>query len=190
MQFPEVNKNYNPIPQQENNNQPLQGVVFATGTSGMQPQHMAAQYMVAATTQPLPTAPWGSNLCDWTKDINGCIEVTCCAPCQKSRQYNMMHYGKSDIEILTCLIPIAVDSCFGIPVLTTTLTWYLRNKVRARYQIVGDDLSDLMIAVCCGPCSTCQVYREMSYRGEWPTGCCLKPYDIPQPPTVSQMVTQ
>jgi Cys-rich protein (TIGR01571 family) len=117
--------------------------------------------------------------------MDGSVENFFCFRCQLSRQYNQVTNGVNQIEPWTFMGSLVADMLMGLPITACLFTWYLRNRVRGRYQIVGDDFNDCMISLFCNPCSGCQVYREMSLRGEWPAGCCIhQPFQIRMPPQV------
>eukprot|EP00331_Platyophrya_macrostoma_P005388 CAMPEP_0176432892 /NCGR_PEP_ID=MMETSP0127-20121128/15663_1 /TAXON_ID=938130 /ORGANISM="Platyophrya macrostoma, Strain WH" /LENGTH=180 /DNA_ID=CAMNT_0017815147 /DNA_START=111 /DNA_END=653 /DNA_ORIENTATION=+ len=138
-------------------------------------------FMYAVPVQPVTL--WSSGICGFLDDVDSAVDSLFCARCQLSRQYNMITYGNNSIEPWTLFGPLIVDILIGMPVGATMFAWYLRNKVRARYQIAGDDFNDCMMSVFLPWCSISQVYREMSLRGEWPSGMCIKrPYTLLPPP--------
>jgi Cys-rich protein (TIGR01571 family) len=138
-----------------------------------------------------PTHPisfWSTSLCSCMDDVDSCVESTFCNRCQLSRQYNQITYGTNVIEPWTFMGSLAIDVFLGAPLTQWAFSWYLRNRVRARYQIAGDDLNDCIVTFFATMCSTAQIYREMSLRGEWSSGCCItKPFTLVAPPPVPTM---
>jgi Cys-rich protein (TIGR01571 family) len=108
--------------------------------------------------------------------------------CQNSRQYNMLHYGKTTIEPITMLSSLLCDAVFFSLFLgSCCLSCHNRGALRERYGIDGSGCSDCMASLFCFPLVTCQNYREMSLRAEWPTAFCLeKPFAI-RPPLMAMM---
>lgn len=138
---------------------------------------------VYATAPPAPISFWSTSLCSCMDDSDSLVESLFCNRCQMSRQYNQITYGMNQIEPWTFIGSLAVDIFLGAPITAWAFSWYLRNRIRARYQIAGDDLNDCIVTFFATCCSTAQVYREMSLRGEWPLGCCIsKPFALISPP--------
>ena len=126
---------------------------------------------------------WSTGLCSCMDDMDSTVETIFCGRCQLSRQYNQITTGVNQIEPWTFVGSLVTDVLLGMPITATMFSWYLRNRIRGRYQIAGDDFNDCMISLFCTPCSACQVYREMSIRGEWPAGCCIhQPFQLRTPP--------
>jgi Cys-rich protein (TIGR01571 family) len=151
---------------------------------------VAPGYVRPNAVYQLPTQPisfWTTSLCSCMDDVDSGIESLFCNRCQMSRQYNVITYGINQVEPWTFLGSLVVDLFLGAPISAWAFTWYLRNRIRARYQIAGDDLNDCIVSSFANCCSTAQVYREMSLRGEWSAGCCIKaPFSLIAPP-VPQM---
>eukprot|EP00743_Colponemidia_sp_Colp-15_P012497 GILK01014255.1.p1 GENE.GILK01014255.1~~GILK01014255.1.p1 ORF type:complete len:191 (+),score=5.91 GILK01014255.1:73-645(+) len=126
----------------------------------------------------LPTAgtnQWSTGLFNCLDDQDGCIEGAFCGPCQRTRQYNMLANGVNTINYPILGVGILVDACLHMPIAQTALAFRARQDIRRRYRLEGNDLQDLCVTMCCLPLSTCQNYREMSARGEWPSGSCAQP---------------
>lgn len=175
---------YQPVQQEEvyyQQNQP-QHQPYVMGT--VAPGYVRPNGVYNAPT--LPIAFWSTPLCSCMDDVDSAVESIFCTRCQMSRQYNMITYGINQIEPWTFLGSMVVDVFLGAAVTGWAFNWYLRNRIRARYQIAGDDLNDCLVTAFIPWCSTAQIYREMSLRGEWSSGCCIKaPFAVIAPPVLS-----
>lgn len=123
---------------------------------------------------------WSSGLLDVLDDINSTVDATFCRFCQASRQYNVITYGSRDVEPWTMLGSLLMDIAFGqtLHLGTCLLNMHVRRRLRERYMIDGTGARDLMESFFCPCCSLAQQYREMSLRGEWPSGSCIqRPYE-------------
>jgi Cys-rich protein (TIGR01571 family) len=128
--------------------------------------------MAAYIPETAPKYIWGTGLFGCFDDTSSCLEVVFCLYCQNGRQYNVIQTGNNDIHVGACLIPLAISvfiGSFGV----TAITLMNRSDLRRRYNLQGDDCNDILTAVCCSSCATCQQYREMSLRNEWPSGTCV-----------------
>ena len=153
---------------------PTQGyVVSAPGYPQVYPQQLQQQQQISL---------WSTGLCHCMDDMDSTVETIFCGRCQLSRQYNQITTGVNQIEPWTFVGSLVTDVLLGMPITATMFSWYLRNRIRGRYQIAGDDFNDCLVAIFCNPCSACQVYREMSIRGDWPAGCCIhRPFQLRAP---------
>lgn len=159
--------------------------------SAMYASQMAGSGPVPVVFVPTPLSYWSTDSCDCSKDIKSSVDVLFCHYCQASRQYNVLTYGRREVEPLSCLGALGADICLGyfLHLGTFTIAWHLRQRLRKRYMIAGDDFSDCLHAFFLPHCVLCQNYREMSLRGEWPSGLCIdQPFQIFQPPPVHQMI--
>lgn len=130
----------------------------------------------------VPISQWSSGVCSCFDDVNSLIESVFCHYCQASRQYNQITYGANTIEPWSCMLPLLTNIIIGAPVGSILMVWMLRNKLRARYQIVGSELDDCIVSTCVPQLALAQQYREMSLRGEWTSGACInEPYTISMP---------
>jgi Cys-rich protein (TIGR01571 family) len=127
--------------------------------------------------------PWSTGLFDCCQDAPSVVEALFCRHCQLSRQYNIVNNGNNDVKMgvmaLTLLSDIAGAFTIGVAVGTIALGFIVRQRIRQRYHIVGDDLTDLLFTACCSPCATTQNYREMSARSEWSSGNCVSQPFVP-----------
>jgi Cys-rich protein (TIGR01571 family) len=157
----------------------------------------AAEFM----PQPPPTVVpaltlWSTDLCSCFKDCPSAMDAFFCDYCQLSRQYNTYMTGSNTIHWPVCCAAFGADvfgvAAIGVAVGTWALSYVVRNRLRQRYNIMGDELSDLCVAGFCSCCSVAQNYREMSLRGEWPAGsCCVKhPFSLrhPEDPVMGEQV--
>ncbi|KAK7904675.1 hypothetical protein WMY93_017282 [Mugilogobius chulae] len=109
-------------------------------------------------TQPKPfvsgTIPneWTSGICDCLMDLPMCCFAFWCLPCFAC--ITARNSGE-------CLCLPLLDAFGLIPPITTAM----RVKMRHRYSIEGNLCEDCMYSCFCGPCSWCQIAREMKTRG-------------------------
>jgi Cys-rich protein (TIGR01571 family) len=162
----------------------------------------AAAVTIAA---PVASVPWQTGLFSCFEDWRSCVDGAVCNYCQNARQYNMMNHGVNDIHAGACLGQLSANlaaaalltflshghgqSC---NVGTLAMIWMNRRQARERYNIAGSDCGDAAAVLCCSSCSTCQVYREMSVRNEWPSGFAVSaPFAMPPAPQMmGEVVTQ
>uniref|UniRef100_H3BWL4 Plac8 onzin related protein 4 n=1 Tax=Tetraodon nigroviridis TaxID=99883 RepID=H3BWL4_TETNG len=114
--------------------------------------------IMAATTvtsQPRPFVTtaheWSSGICDCFSDLPSCCFSFWCFPCFACITAR---------EAGECLCLPLLDSFGTIPPITTAL----RVSVRQRYGIEGSICNDCVYACFCGPCSWCQISRELKKR--------------------------
>ena len=165
------------------------------------PQKADIGVPLASQYQAMPQAPmdphdgyrWNTGLLACGDDAQACLDNFLCMQCQNSRQYNVLHYSRRGIEPVTLVVSIVCDTMFAslFPG-SCYLACHNRGAIRERYGIVGNCFGDLCATAWCMPCVTCQNYREMSIRGEWPEACCVdEPFkrlsqsDSRLPPSVS-----
>jgi Cys-rich protein (TIGR01571 family) len=148
------------------------------GAAVIIPSHIATQ----------PMTQWQTGICTCLDDAPSCMESWLIPYSQNSRQYNVVMNGKQGLEPWSCLVPFAFDICIGGGFANFLFTWHLRQRLRGRYAIVGDDFSDCAISFFMPMCAISQHYREMSLRGEWPSGLCAsRPFTMFLPPPQMSM---
>ncbi|KAG8006275.1 Cornifelin-like protein A [Nibea albiflora] len=94
---------------------------------------------------------WNSGICDCVQDLPQCCLAfwcPCCFAC------------KTSYEAGECVCLPLLDGCGMIPPIGTAI----RVSTRQRYGIEGTICKDCCYACCCGPCSWCQVAREIKAR--------------------------
>ncbi|KAM9827374.1 cornifelin homolog A-like [Neosynchiropus ocellatus] len=94
---------------------------------------------------------WSSGICDCFKDLPQCCFAFWCFPCFAC---------KTAREAGECLCLPLLDSFGIIPPITLSV----RVSVRQRYGIEGTICKDCVCAFFCGPCSWCQIAREIKTR--------------------------
>jgi Cys-rich protein (TIGR01571 family) len=112
---------------------------------------------------------FSTGYCDCCAPLNLCLEVMFCGPCQLSRQSAALAGDKDTCTVPGCLYAMCCMPC---------ASYQVRTGVIGRYQL---DESLTCCRACCFPaCSTCQVHRELTIRGNWPGGqCCIsKPFEM------------
>ncbi|CAG5929400.1 plac8 onzin related protein 4 isoform 1-T3 [Menidia menidia] len=94
---------------------------------------------------------WTSGICDCFQDPLHCLFATACFPCFACMTAR---------EAGECLCLPLLDAFGCIPPMTTAI----RVSIRQRYGIEGTIFNDVLHAFFCGPCSWCQISREMKNR--------------------------
>ncbi|XP_074480094.1 plac8 onzin related protein 4 [Sebastes fasciatus] len=94
---------------------------------------------------------WSSNICDCTEDLPQCCLALWCLPCFTC---------KTSHEAGECLCLPLLDAFGCIPPMTTAL----RVSVRTRFGIEDTVCNDCVYGCCCGPCTWCQIAREIKKR--------------------------
>ena len=120
-----------------------------------------------------PRFVWSTETFDCMKDNDSCIEGWCCLHCQLSRQYNMEHFGVRDLHLPFCLAASFLDGCTGSCIGAAVLSFVVRYEYIQKLGFEHDMVHEVVMNGCCVPCATCQTYREMTVRGQWPGGCCI-----------------
>lgn len=163
---------------------------------------LAEKAPLAATEQPQPplvaiVSPHDGSMRTmsvWSTDVLGCfkhmpsmLDAMFCPHCQLSRQYNKYMTGDNSINWGACLSSFGADlagvALCGVAVGSWAFAYIVRNRLRQRYSIVGDELSDILLSFFCHCCVVSQNFREMSVRGEFPSGsCCVdEPFSLMAP---------
>ncbi|KAG7496526.1 hypothetical protein JOB18_020734 [Solea senegalensis] len=108
-------------------------------------------------TQPQPyvmttvSNQWTSDICDCCEDLPMCCLACWCLPCFTC---------KTSYEAGECVCLPLLDAYGCIPPMTTSL----RVAVRTRYGIEGSICKDCVLSCFCGPCTWCQIAREIKTR--------------------------
>ncbi|XP_004079697.1 cornifelin homolog A [Oryzias latipes] len=109
------------------------------------------------TTQPRPyittstSNEWSSGICDCFDDLRSCCFAFWCFPC-----FACITSKKAG----ECLCLPLLDGFGCIPPITTAM----RVSIRKQYGIEGTICRDCVFSFFCGPCSWCQISREMKIR--------------------------
>ncbi|XP_041840608.1 cornifelin homolog B-like [Melanotaenia boesemani] len=110
-----------------------------------------------AMTQPRPIVTatisnqWTSGICDCCEDVRKCCFAFWCFPC------------------FACITAREAGECLCLPLLDTfgcipPITTALRVSIRQRYGIEGTICNDCVYSFFCGPCTWCQISREIKTR--------------------------
>ena len=117
---------------------------------------------------------FSTGICDCFTDVPSCVESFFCPYCQVGAQYNMVANGQTGINGLACCLPFCLDCCCGCGGLAWLATnCYVRCQVRKKSAIPASDCEDFCLGWLCPICLTCQNYRELTIRGNWPGGLCV-----------------
>ncbi|XP_040271417.1 cornifelin homolog [Bufo bufo] len=107
---------------------------------------MAQPQVVQVFTNSSPIASqWSSDVMDCCKDMGVCLCGTFCP------------------LILACRVASEFGECFCLPLLGGTML-ALRTGLRERHHIPGTICDDCVCLTFCGPCTVCQMAREMKAR--------------------------
>lgn len=123
---------------------------------------------------------WNSTVCDCFMDCSVCLEVSLCVCGEQGRVAAVVLNDKQDsVHLPVCLFAFF---CFYFD---SWVTYYLRSEVVKRYSIDESCGTTLCLGCCLPQCSSCQLHREVLFRGEFPGGCFAndKPNIRPPPPT-------
>ncbi|XP_068456736.1 cornifelin homolog B-like isoform X2 [Clinocottus analis] len=111
--------------------------------------------MVVRQPQPVmdvrESQDWGSGICQCTENMPECCLAFWCLPCFAC--ITAKKYGE-------CLCLPLLDGFGFIPPIGMSM----RVSMRQRYGIKDNMCRDCLFATFCGPCSWCQMSREMSRR--------------------------
>ncbi|XP_064425711.1 cornifelin homolog [Latimeria chalumnae] len=91
------------------------------------------------------SSSWSSGLCDCCADMSICL-CGVFLPC-----------------ILACRVAQDFEECCCVAFLPGSLL-AMRTGIRERYHISGSVCDDWVAMCCCGPCSLCQMARELTRR--------------------------
>ena len=142
-----------------------------------QPQHQQVVQIVAAgNVSTAAMSTWSTEMCGCFQHWGSVLDAVFCPWCQMSRQYNTFTTGDNNIHWPSCLASFGADvvgvATIGVGVGSLFFAYVTRNRLRQRYHIIGDELTDILTATCCNCCVVSQNFREMSIRGEYPGGTC------------------
>uniref|UniRef100_A0A7S1MCK7 Uncharacterized protein n=1 Tax=Neobodo designis TaxID=312471 RepID=A0A7S1MCK7_NEODS len=146
-----------------------------------QPQeHQQAQPVVrivaAQGANVTPMTTWTTDLCACFQHPGSVLDALFCPWCMMSRQYNVITTGDNSIHWPSCLASSGADvlgaATIGVGVGSWFFAYLTRNRIRQRYQVIGDELTDVLASGFCHCCVLSQNFREMSVRGEYPGGTC------------------
>ncbi|KAL3690208.1 hypothetical protein R1sor_016517 [Riccia sorocarpa] len=111
-----------------------------------------------------PAVPWSSELFDFVEDCYGC-PLAFLAPCVTFGQIaEIVDTGYNRCQ--TAGIIYALAFWLGIPCL---YSFVYRTRMRHRFNLREDPLSDFCVHFWCECCALAQEYRELRYRGIDPT---------------------
>ncbi|XP_028284686.1 cornifelin homolog A-like [Parambassis ranga] len=94
---------------------------------------------------------WSSGICDCCQDLPQCCFAFWCFPC------------------FACMTARKAGECLCLPLLESfgcipPITLALRVSIRQRYGIEGSICKDCVYTYFCGPCTWCQIAREIKTR--------------------------
>lgn len=86
----------------------------------------------------------------------------------------MLTRHRPEIDSLCLCLLMSFDGG-PLALMSAISTCHIRQSLRRRYGITGDDCADCAASFFCLPCAISQQYREMTYRQQWPGGICVEP---------------
>eukprot|EP00914_Ancora_sagittata_P001367 GHVO01003596.1.p1 GENE.GHVO01003596.1~~GHVO01003596.1.p1 ORF type:complete len:110 (+),score=6.37 GHVO01003596.1:355-684(+) len=92
---------------------------------------------------------WNSGVLSCCDDVKACLCGLFCMPCLLCRVA-----GRLNEDLPTCTVLCVPGAALAF-----------RTKLRTLYGIKGSILNDCMCLVCCGPCTVCQMDRELAALG-------------------------
>lgn len=98
---------------------------------------------------------WSSGVCDCFNDCSSCCCTLWC-PCV---QYG---YNAEKLDSGSCCLCCFVTLVFNQAMCCFIM--YQRGLVRSKYGIEGGPCGDCMSSFCCGPCTLCQMARELDFK--------------------------
>lgn len=116
-----------------------------------------------------------------------CYEACCCAYCMAGTHHNFFRSNRSSMSCCICCCLCSADAAlsfvwcatigFPTPAALMCHTCFMRQAVRRRYHLEGEEQScvvtDCCVVCCCLSCAMAQHQREIAARGEWcATVCC------------------
>lgn len=136
----------------------------------------------AVAVNPFPPQ-WHSGICDCTQDTGICVQTFCCHLCTYTNIQNQRDMKIGAFDCCT-FVAIAIGSYGTGNDLLGWMSFSFRRELVQRYGILEETIcKSCMLGTCCGPCSICQVQREMAKRNEHCGGCCANP--PPQAPSLA-----
>ncbi|XP_077444213.1 plac8 onzin related protein 4 isoform X1 [Stigmatopora argus] len=120
-------------------------------SSAAMSQQVTQPKAFTVTTMTSLNNKWSSDICDCFDDLPQCCFAFWCLPC------------------FTCKTSHDAGECICLPLLDAfgvipPMTLGLRVSVRQRYGIQDSVCNDCIYACCCGPCTWCQIAREIQAR--------------------------
>lgn len=111
---------------------------------------------------------WRTGLCDCMSHGPSCLDSLFCLPCQSARQCEAVKGNRDSSDCTLCVV-----GCVLLPI-QPLFSCQIRGKVVDKYKLDEGCLGGFVKGCCCFPCSTCQAHRELSLRGDWPSGFYTK----------------
>lgn len=127
------------------------------------------------------------------EDPRSSLEAVLCSCCLVARMYNMLWQQQPEIDPTCCLLTAVCAACpLPIPGVSAVGcgTAYVRYMAYDRLELTEESSCwDCVVSMACPPCSSAQLYRELSQRELWPGSMCStqNPYKYlgPLVPTIA-----
>ena len=109
---------------------------------------------------------WNSSLWDCFLDCGVCLDVCICPCIEHARVGAVVVDGRQN----SINAPILFVGLFFCCLFRNCTTYYLRYEVAKRYNIQETACTTLCLGCLLPWCTSCQVHREVLFRGEFPGG--------------------
>jgi Cys-rich protein (TIGR01571 family) len=130
-------------------------------------------------------------ICDCFSDCGICVQSIFCSLCTFANILNKRETMMTGCDCGTFCATMVCGYITGNDYYLSLVFGFRRELVQ-RYGILEESVcKSCLLSVCCGPCTFCQVQREMGKRGEHCGGCCANPpANQSGLPNVAQMAIQ
>jgi Cys-rich protein (TIGR01571 family) len=114
---------------------------------------------------------WTTGLCKCCEDPAGSCDHVLCYCCQYGRQCSALEGMANTLEPKWAVATLCCG-CFNV-----CFVCQMRGRIRERFGISGNPVTDFLLSWLCHPCAHCLNGRELSNRGYWPGGslCAREP---------------
>ncbi|XXG81539.1 hypothetical protein AAC387_Pa09g2147 [Persea americana] len=111
--------------------------------------------------QSQPQVPWSTGLCDCCQDVGNCCLTYWCPCITFGRIADIVDRGSSSCGSAGARY-MSLWMAFGTP---SVYSCSYRTKLRAQFNLQGNQCTDCLIHCFCETCALCQEYRELTSRG-------------------------
>ncbi|XP_024390985.1 protein PLANT CADMIUM RESISTANCE 7 [Physcomitrium patens] len=105
-----------------------------------------------------PPKPWSSGIFACCQDIGSCFRTLFCPAATFGTLANAIDNTPGSKD--SCCTYLAMQFCLS----SATLSSKYRGRIREKYNLLEEPLSDYATHCLLGPCALCQEYRELKYN--------------------------